>query len=64
MKLDSKDLIKLYNKFLIAFIEYKNIMRLNVVDAKLFEDTSYNFEQSISDEFTRLDEVLKEVSSD
>ena len=57
--LESKDLTKLYNKFLIEFINYKNIMRLNVVDTKLFEDISFNFEQRISDDFTKLDEVLK-----
>lgn len=59
MKLESKDLTKLYNKILYRFVELKNALRLNVVDAKLFEDTSFNFEQLISDDFTRLDEILK-----
>jgi hypothetical protein len=57
--LESKDLTKLYNKFLKALVEFRNELRQNVVDGQKFEISSYNFEQQVSNDFTMADEFLK-----
>lgn len=59
MELKTKQLNKLYSKFLQHWVMYKNKLRMNQESMQVFNDESFEFEKKIFQEFTIIETELQ-----